>query len=158
MSYDPRWARSLHEASHAIISLCLRQIVPLVEIDDPDASFCASYDPKPGPDRVMRRCVVLYAGAHACELWLGSADGCGANGDFERVREVLATLSEPDRREVAHEAWALSKRLVLLNEAAIHMLARRLYYAGRMDFKQILDLPRGQPGHRRIVRRAKAAA
>jgi hypothetical protein len=88
-------------------------------------------------------------------LAFGTADGCGANGDFADVNRALDALPESERREVAREAWGLSKRLVLLNEAAIHMLARSLYRTGRMDFRQILDLH--QPGRpaARVPRAAK---
>jgi hypothetical protein len=128
----------------------MRQAVPMVEIDDPRRSYCARFDPQAGSarERIKRSLVFWYAGAHACELEFGTADGCGANGDFADAKRALDTLPEADRREVAREAWELSKRLVLLNEHAIHMLARQLYQTGRMNFRQILDLLRGQPPRR----------
>jgi hypothetical protein len=76
-----------------------------------------------------------------------------SSGDFADVKRALDALPEAERREVARSAWALSKRLVLLNEGAIHMLARQLYQTGRMNFRQILDLL--QPV-RRLRRRAAA--
>jgi hypothetical protein len=82
-----------------------------------------------------------------CELEFGTSDGCGANGDFADAKRALDTLPEADRREVARGAWLLSKRLVLNNEHTIHLLARRLYETGRLDFRQILDVL--QPGRRR---------
>jgi hypothetical protein len=95
----------------------------------------------------------LYAGSHICELTFGSAIGSGANGDFADAQRALDTLSVADRGVVARDAWVLSKRLVLLNEHAIHLLARRLYESGKMDFQQILDVL--QPVRRR---RGRAAA
>jgi hypothetical protein len=147
INYDPRWARALHEASHAIVALCMRQVVPTVAIDDPERSYCARFDPQAGSarDRIKRSCVFWYAGAIMCELTFGTADGCGANGDIADARRALDTLPIAERREVARGAWLLSKRLVFLNEASIHALARQLYQTGRMDFRQILDLLRGQP-------------
>jgi hypothetical protein len=152
---DPRWTRALHEASHAIVALCLRQLVPLVEIDDPNRSQCYTYDPQPGLDRqrVKRSCAVWYAGAHACKFAFGTADGCGANGDFADAKRALDTLPVADRRVVARDAWMLSKRLVLLNEHAIHLLARRLNDAGRLEFRQILDVLYGRPAHGNRLRR-----
>jgi hypothetical protein len=140
----------------------MRQIVPRIEISDPNRSYCsrsygARYDQRSTRERIKQDLCFWYAGSHICELTFGTADGCGANGDFADVKRALDTLPEAERREVAREAWALSKRLVLLNEAAIHMLARRLYEVGRMDFEQILDMLRGRPA-RGLARRAKAAA
>jgi hypothetical protein len=73
------------------------------------------------------------------------------------AKRALETLPEAERHEVAREAWAISKRLVLLNEAAIHLLARRLYQTGRMNFMQILDLLRGQPKRGGLARHARKA-
>jgi hypothetical protein len=141
----------------------MRQVVPMVEIADPHRSYCsrsygARYDQRSTRERVIEDCAFWYAGAHACELAFGTSDGSGANGDFADARRALDTLPIADRREVAREAWALSKRLVLLNEHAIHLLAGRLYETGRLDFRQILDVLRGQPKRCGLARRLRKAA
>jgi hypothetical protein len=141
---DPRWARALHESAHAIVALCQRQAVSLITISDPDRSYCsrgARYDPRQesARERVLRDCAFWYAGSHICELTFGTSNGSGSNSDFADVQRALDTLPESKCREVARKAWLLSKRLVLYNEGAIHLLARRLYETGRMDFRQICD-------------------
>jgi hypothetical protein len=158
MNDPPRWARALHESAHCIVALCMRQVVPMVEIADPDRSYCsrsygARYDQRSARERVKEDCAFWYAGSHIIELMFGTSNGSGSNGDFADVKRALDTLPEAERSEVARSAWALSKRLVLNNEHAIHLLARGLYDADRMDFRQILDLL--QPARRR---RGRAAA
>jgi hypothetical protein len=92
-----------------------------------------------------------------CELTFGTSVGSGSNADFADAKRTLDALPEAERSEVGRAAWAASKRIIYLNEHAVHMLARQLYERGRLNFRQILDVL--QPMRRvGLARRGRAAA
>src|SRR5690242_15943586 len=115
---------AVHEAGHAVVAHCLGADVAFIEIDlltGNGGSRSCTFD-----DEQIKNLAVIVAGCRAEHLFDARAPRKTKRGDFRKMRELLASLPEAERRFARAAGYRLADETLKENADAVRRVAEEL--------------------------------